>query len=130
MGVRVLLDTHALLWALVSPDELTEKARTLIADCETEVLVSPASAWEIATKSRLGNLDQARDVVTNYADHVRTLSASEVSITGAQALLAGGFDVPHRDPFDRMIAAQSMTLGVPVVTNDVAFSQFPCQRIW
>lgn len=130
MGVSVLLDTHALLWALVSPDELTKKARALITDQETEVLVSAASAWEIATKSRLGKLDRARGVVTNYADHLLTLSASEVPITGAHALLAGGFDVPHRDPFDRMIAAQSMTLGVPVVTNDVAFSQFPCQRIW
>ena len=130
MGVRVLLDTHALLWALVSPDELTKKARALITDHETEVLVSAASAWEIATKSRLGKLDHARGVVTSYADHLRMLSAYEVSITGAHALLAGGFTVPHRDPFDRMIAAQSMTLGVPVVTNDVAFAQFPCQLIW
>jgi len=128
--VKVLLDTHALLWALVSPDELSKHARALITDQETEVLVSAASAWEIATKSRLGKLDQARRVFTNYADHLRTLSASEVSITGAHALLAGGFDVPHRDPFDRMIAAQSMTLGVPVVSNDVAFAQFPCQLIW
>ena len=128
--MRLLLDTHALLWALVGPDELTRKVRALIADRETEVLVSAASAWEIATKSRLGKLHRAGEVVTNYADHLRTLSASEVSITGAHALLAGGFDVPHRDPFDRMIAAQSIALGVPVVTNDDAFSQFPCQRIW
>ena len=130
MGVSVLLDTHALLWALVSPDELSKKARSLITDQETELLVSAASAWEIATKSRWGKLDRAREVVTNYPDHLRTLSASEVPITGTHALLAGGFDVPHRDPFDRMIAAQSITLGVPVVTNDVAFAQFPCQRIW
>jgi PIN domain nuclease of toxin-antitoxin system len=130
MGVTVLLDTHALLWALLSPRELSGKARRLLSDRSNTLLVSPASAWEIATKSRIGKLNDARDVVANYDAHLRTLGAIDTPITTAQALLAGGFNVDHRDPFDRMIAAQATLLGVPVVTRDPAFALFPCQQVW
>ena len=130
MGVTVLLDTHVLLWALVSPKLLSPKARRLLLDRSTTVLVSAASAWEIATKSRLGKLHDAADVVTNFNDHLEVLRATELSITSAHALLAGQFDVAHRDPFDRMIAAQAVLEGVPVLTKDRALGLFPCQRIW
>lgn len=130
MGVSVLLDTHALLWVLMSPDKLGTKVRRLVMDRATTVLVSAASAWEIATKHRLGKLEHAGDVVVHYADHLRALGAEDVSITAHHALLAGGFEVDHRDPFDRMIAAQALTLGVPVATNDPAFRLFPCRTMW
>ena len=130
MGVTLLLDTHALLCALLSPKDLGPRAVVLLGDPENVLLVSAASAWEIATKHRLGKLAHAGAVVTNYVDHVRTLGATEAPITSAQALLAGRFDVDHRDPFDRMIAAQAVLLGVPVVTRDSAFGAFPCETIW
>lgn len=130
MGVSVLLDTHALLWALLEPHRLTAKGRKLLADPATVVLVSPASAWEIATKTRLGKLDDARAVVAHYVEHLGAMDATEVPITSDHALLAGSFDVDHRDPFDRMIAAQATLLAVPVLTKDPAFALFPCRRVW
>lgn len=130
MGVTVLLDTHALLWALVSPDHLSPKARKIIASRSSTLLVSAASAWEISTKARLGKLDGALDVVASYTDHLATLGADEVPITSSQALLAGAFDVDHRDPFNRVIAAQATVLGVAVVTRDPAFAGFPCRTLW
>ena len=105
MGVTLLLDTHALLWALVSPQELSKTARKQLQNRSNTLLVSAASAWE-----RLG--------------------AHVASITSAQALVAGGFALDHRDPFDRMIAAQALLLGVPVVTRDPAFAAFPCRTMW
>ena len=130
MGVSVLLDTHALLWALLEPRRLSRKGRNMLADPETIVLVSSATAWEIATKTRLGKLDDARAVLANYTEHLRTMRATEVPITSEHAVLAGSFDVPHRDPFDRMIAAHATLLGVPVLTKDPAFAIFPCQCLW
>jgi PIN domain nuclease of toxin-antitoxin system len=130
MGLTVLLDTHVLLWALLSPKELSPRVRRMVADRETTVLVSAATAWELATKHRLGKLDEAIEVVDQYEDHLRTLMATEIPITSGHALLAGSLASEHRDPFDRMIAAQAVMLGVPVATRDTAFATFPCRRIW
>ena len=130
MGVTVLLDTHTLLWALVSPRLLSQRARKTLSERSNTLLVSAASAWEIATKSRLGKLDEAEEIVAHYADHLRTLDAQEVPITSEHALAAGLFDAAHRDPFDRMIAAQAHFLGIPVVTKDPAFKDFPCRTLW
>lgn len=75
---------------------------------------------EIATKHRLGKLGQADGLVAAYPSHLSRLGARELPITGAHALLAGGLAWDHRDPFDRMIAAQAMLEGLPVVTGDEA----------
>ncbi len=130
MGVSLLLDTHTLLWALLTPELLSSRVRELVLDRSNMVLVSAGSAWEIGTKHRLGKLDEAGEVVDNYADHLARLEASEVPITSAHALTAGRFDVAHRDPFDRVIAAQSLLLGVPVASKDEALDLFPCRRVW
>lgn len=130
MAVRVLLDTHVVLWALMEPARLSPPVHDLLRDRSTDVIVSSASAWEIATKQRLGKLDDAADLVHHYTDHLRRLGAEELSITSTHALTAGRFDVTHRDPFDRMLAAQSIVTGIPLVTSDPAFSQFPCGTFW
>lgn len=127
MGVssRLLLDTHALLWTLLEPDRIPAPTLDLIRDPGTELLISAASAWEIATKFRLGKLDEAQAVVLGYADHLRRLRASELPITGHHALTAGTLTWAHRDPFDRVIAAQAMIESIPVVTVDRALAEFP-----
>jgi PIN domain nuclease of toxin-antitoxin system len=130
MAVTVLLDTHVVLWALMEPTRLSTPVRTVLSDRTTNVLVSAASAWEIATKHRLGKLPEASDVVGGFADHLRTFGADELAITSTHALAAGRFDIAHRDPFDRMLAAQSMITGVALVTSDPAFGQFPCGTFW
>lgn len=128
--MRVLLDTHALLWLLLEPKRLSKRVRTLLSKPDTEVFVSSASAWEIATKHRLGKLAHAADVVRGYSDHLRTALATENGITSAHALLAGGFKNAHKDPFDRLIASQSILEGVVLVSNNRAFGDFPVSLLW
>jgi PIN domain nuclease of toxin-antitoxin system len=129
--MRVLLDTHTLLYALAQPRRLSPRAAALIRDAANTVLVSTASAWEIATKYRLGKLPGAGGLVASYAAHLSTLRADELPIRSSHALTAGGFRVEHRDPFDRMLAAQALIEGLPLVTDDAAFRSFAdVETVW
>ncbi|WP_106848723.1 type II toxin-antitoxin system VapC family toxin [Blastococcus sp. Marseille-P5729] len=122
-AVRLLLDTHALLWALTEPDRLGREASTAIRDRSTELRVSAASAWEIATKQRLGKLPGTSALVRGYAAHLRRLGAQELAVTNEHALLAGVLTWEHRDPFDRMLAAQTIIEGLVLVTRDAVFQE-------
>jgi PIN domain nuclease of toxin-antitoxin system len=123
--VSILLDTHALLWALLSPSKLSARAQALLKDPATIVLVSPVSALEIATKHRLGKLAGVEPVIMGYAAHLVTLGARELPLLSTHALAAGMFAVPHRDPFDRLLAAQATTEGLPLLSGDSMMAQFP-----
>lgn len=129
--MRLLLDTHAFLWALASPGQLSPRAADLIRTPANDVLVSAASAWELATKQRLGKLPHAGPIIAAYAAHLATLRARELPIFSTHAVVAGGLAVAHRDPFDRMLAAQSLVEGLSLLTNDSAFASFPdLETIW
>lgn len=131
MTDRLLLDTHALLWTLLEPDRIPGALLDRIRDRGTELLVSAASAWEIGTKHRIGKLDEAQAVVAGYPGHLDRLGAAELPITSGHALTAGMLSWDHKDPFDRMIAAQSMIESLPVVTSDRALTAFPGIRtLW
>lgn len=131
MGVtdRLLLDTHALLWVLLEPARIPGPTLDRIRDADTELLVSAASAWEIGTKFRLGKLGAAEPVVHGYADHLGRLRAAELPITSRHALIAGTLTWDHRDPFDRVIAAQCMVQSIPLVTADRELGAFPGVRV-
>jgi PIN domain nuclease of toxin-antitoxin system len=122
--MRVLLDTHTLLWALAEPRWLSPRAARLIRDASTEVVVSAASAWEISTKHRLGRLPHAMPIIARYATHLAMLRAEELPIRSEHALMAGAFQVVHRDPFDRMLAAQAIVEGLHLITDDGVFDIF------
>src|SRR5574340_1213563 len=107
--MRVLLDTHSLLWWLDGDRRLSRRARLCIADETNVVLVSAASAWEIATKVRLGKLPGAVDVATNLSEIMAEQGFDGLSISVTHALRAGALPGPHRDPFDRMLIAQALT---------------------
>jgi PIN domain nuclease of toxin-antitoxin system len=126
----VLLDTHTLLWALLEPARLSVPVREILRDPKTTVRVSSACAWEISTKYRLGKLPGGSAVVAEYEAHLRRFRAEELPITSAHALLAGSFPNAHRDPFDRILAAQSTLEGLPLLTNDPAFGDFPVTTVW
>lgn len=125
MGLSVLLDTHVLLWAFALPEKLSPSVRMLLEDAQTDVLVSAVSAWEIATKYRLGKLPGVETIIDGYPAHLRMLRARELSISATHALAAGLFTVDHRDPFDRMLAAQAIGEEVALITSDPLMAVFP-----
>ncbi|MFM7651642.1 MAG: type II toxin-antitoxin system VapC family toxin [Vulcanococcus sp.] len=122
--MQLLLDTHVLLWALLEPQKLSPALRTALEDSDNTLMVSAASTWEIATKWRLGKLPHAMAVVENYAMALHRLAAIELPISGAVARQAGLWQVPHRDPFDRLLAAQARSDDLLLASTDPAFAQF------
>lgn len=128
--MKVLLDTHALLWAVLSPASLTRKAAKIIADEANVVVVSAASAWEIATKVRIGKLTGAETLEKNFLDVMEDVGYTLLPIDSADALRAGRLPGEHRDPFDRMIAAQALAGDLPILSNDSQLDFFSIRRIW
>ncbi len=128
--MRVLLDTHTFLWWLDGDRRLSRRARALIGDDANEILVSAASAWEISTKARLGRLPGALDVAADVAGCLASQGFSALDISVVHAQRAGHLPGQHRDPFDRMLAAQAQAEDVPIVSNDRAFDGFGVRRIW
>ncbi|MBW7925440.1 MAG: type II toxin-antitoxin system VapC family toxin [Burkholderiaceae bacterium] len=128
--MQALLDTHTLIWWLTDDARLSAVARRLIADPVNEVLVSAASAWEISTKHRIGKLSGFDDLVARYAEILDGQRFVALEIDHHHALRAGSYRVSNRDPFDRMLAAQSELLSVPLLTNDEALRAFPCRTLW
>jgi PIN domain nuclease of toxin-antitoxin system len=128
--MRFLLDTHAFIWAVSEPDRLSRTAHELIAENANELVVSACSAWEIATKHRIGKLPDAGPLLDGWADALRRLRADAVPIEHAHALHAGRYQVTHRDPFDRLLAAQAELDAIPLITKDAAFAAFPVTTIW
>src|SRR5437870_13618258 len=122
--MRLLLDTHALLWWLDGDRRLSRRARTAVRNAENTVFVSAASAWEITTKARLGKLPGAADVAADVAGAVSSQGFSELEITVLHAQRAGGLPGAHRDPFDRMLIAQAHLEDLPVVSDDVIFDDY------
>lgn len=124
--MRVLLDTHALIWSVADPGRLPEGLRARIADPGTDVLVSTASAWEIAVKVSLGRLEfQAVDAELLERFRFRL---HPMALRHTTHLLK--LPLHHRDPFDRMIVAQAQQDQLPVATRDPAFSQYEVDVMW
>lgn len=130
MAINVLLDTHALLWALVEPEKLSGVAKEIIEDPQNVVVVSAVSAWEITIKYELGRLPEARTVIDGFQHHVQVLRAVELAISSAHAITASSLKSPHRDPFDRMLVAQSLVEGLSLVSKDPELKQFEVPLIW
>lgn len=128
--MKILLDTCTLIWATMSPSALSRDAREKIESEANEVLVSAASAWEIATKVRLGRLPGAEKLEQEFLDVMQVAGYNLLSIDAAAALRAGRLVADHGDPFDRMIAAQSLALDIPVLSPDVQFDVFGVRRVW
>ena len=118
--MRLLLDTHALIWWLEDSEQLSSDARAAIADGGNEIAVSAASAWEMAIKQAAGKLRVPADL----DDAITTSGFSSLSITIEHALRAGALEPHHRDPFDRMLAAQALVESLTIVTRDPRFQPY------
>jgi PIN domain nuclease of toxin-antitoxin system len=128
--MKYLLDTHVLLWWLVGDARLSQTAMDLIADPENNVLVSSASAWEIAIKHRLGKLGAPEEIATDLPTLITRARMMELPISLDHAIVAGGLDWAHRDPFDRMLVAQADTDDLFLITNDATISRFSKRVRW
>lgn len=127
--MRALLDTHALLWWLSDDSALTRAARDVIADTRSTLVVSAASAWEIATKVRLKKL-QAAELANDFAGYMEREGFQTLSISAEHAIRAGLLPGPLKDPFDRMFIAQSQAENMPIISNEVAFGSYGVRCIW
>ena len=126
----MLLNTHALLWWLAGDTNLSVIARRTIADSANEIFVSAASAWEVATKFRIGKLPGAGPLGVDFAREVRQQGFVALAISIEHAQVAGALVGEHRDPFDRMLIAQAREEKMALVSNDAVFDAFDVQRIW
>lgn len=128
--MRALLDTHVVLWWLSDEPALSSPARKFIAATENSVIVSAASAWEIATKVRLGKLPSAADLAADFVVFLEREGFEFLPISPDHAIRAGLLPGPHKDPFDRMLIAQCQAEGLPIISNDRAFDDYGVRRIW
>ena len=127
---ELLLDTHALLWWLAEPDRLSPAAYGAIEDPRNRVHVSAASGWEIATKVRLGKLPAANELLEDLPEVLAAQGFQLLPITLLHGMHAGGYTLGHRDPFDRLLAAQAELSGLTLVSLDPALHAFPCRLLW
>ncbi len=128
--MKVLLDTCAVIWATLSPSTLSREAQQTIADERNVILVSAASAWEIAAKLRVGKVPGAEKLERNFLDLMKDADYTLLEIDTASALRAGRLVAEHHDPFDRIIAAQALGLDIPVLSPDEKLDGFGIRRIW
>lgn len=127
--VTLLLDTHIFLWWLFDDAKLPVDIKDIISNPANTVLVSSASVWEIATKYRLGKLPEAEQVAKNVQIWIEKAGFQSLAITTEHAQLSGGWELPHRDPFDRMLAAQAHIEKIPLASVDKELAKFPIRII-
>jgi PIN domain nuclease of toxin-antitoxin system len=126
---QLLLDTHALFWWWLEDPKLSPAAAEAIVEADT-VCVSPVAAMELAIKHRLGKLRDGDKVVPRFRGLALKDRFRVTSVTLVHALHAGSYAVAHRDPFDRLLAAQAELEDLTLVTRDPAFAEFPCVTLW
>jgi len=130
-AIRYLLDTHTFLWAVREDWKLSPAARDVIEDTSSHLLVSSVSAFEVTNKHRLGKLDEYADLVDGFLPALRGLGVRELPLSALHAHYAGRMEWTHRDPFDRMLAAQATVEGLVLITKDPAFAQLPwVKTLW
>jgi PIN domain nuclease of toxin-antitoxin system len=128
--MRLLLDTHTLIWTMNGSPKLSQKGRNAIEDFANEALVSIASVWEAAIKFRSGKLPEAALLIADPQNVLSRLQIAPLPIALNHARLAGSLISPHKDPFDRMLAAQALLEGLTLVGADPIFDSLLVPRLW
>lgn len=128
--MALLLDTHAAIWWWLDAPQLSAPVRAALLAATQPVLVSAVSTIEIAIKFRIGKLSEFSDPMTRFPALMAANGFEGLAITQSHALRAGLLPGDHRDPFDRLIAAQALAENLTVVTRDPAFASFGCKTLW
>ena len=128
--MKLILDTHAVIWFFLGDDRLSARARSALGDTENAVFLSAVSAIEITTKYRIGKLREAKGL----ADRLQQMAAEqgfiELPVSVSHAHLAGSMAIAHKDPFDRMLIAQAQLEKALLVSNEALFDGFGVRRLW
>lgn len=128
--MRLLLDTHALLWWIADDQRMPSSLDRYILDPSTRVYISAASAWEVATKHRLGKLPGVARIAGSVAAAIAEETFHQLPVTVAHGQLAGSLPGPHEDPFDRMLIAQALLEDLTLVSNEALFDRYGVTRLW
>jgi len=128
--MRVLLDTHTVLWWEDGSDQLSTLARDLMSDPQTSNVLSVVTVWEVAIKYHLGRLRIPGTPEAFFAELIAELDLTILPIEKAYAFTAAALPLHHRDPFDRMLIAQAITEQVPILSSDTHLARYPVQVLW
>jgi PIN domain nuclease of toxin-antitoxin system len=128
--VRLLVDTHAMLWWLRDDPRLSRRARAVLADGDSELLWSIASSWEIAVKLSAGKLELDRPLERLFAELVSEQGVEVLPIGHEHCARVAGLPLHHRDPFDRMLVAQAQHERVPLLTADPKLGAYEVEVLW
>jgi PIN domain nuclease of toxin-antitoxin system len=128
--LRVLLDSHTLLWWILDHPTLPPAAREAISGTDNTVLVSAASAWELAIKFRAGRLPEAADLISNFPIEIEQEGFQLLPISAEHGIRAGLLPGLHKDPFDRMLIAQCQAEDMPIISNEAVFDAYGVRRLW
>ncbi len=128
--MRLLLDTHIFLWFVFDDAQLNVRARTLIEDPDNESLLSIASVWETCIKVGIGKLQLKKPPETFFREQLTDSGIGLLPIEIKHAAQVSALPLHHRDPFDRLLIAQSLTEGIPLVSADAALDAYGVTRLW
>ncbi len=129
VSVSIILDTHILYWWLAEPDRLSTAHQSIFKNRTSSIYVSAVTGWEIAIKVKIGKWPDAAHLLPGLPALVRQAGFQPLDITLAHAERAGSLELVHRDPFDRLLVAQALELGIPIATVDPAMALLGCQVV-
>jgi PIN domain nuclease of toxin-antitoxin system len=127
--MKYLLDTHTFLWLLNAPELIPDRVLNIVKDPSATVLVSLVVPWEIAIKAKTGKLETG-GILDDFETQVTRAKYEILPMTVQQVIRGGSLPLHHRDPFDRLLIAQSFELSCPILSNDPLFDLYSAVRIW
>jgi PIN domain nuclease of toxin-antitoxin system len=128
--VRFLVDTHTFLWAILSPEKLSDRVTEIFTDREAELLLSIATPWEMAVKAGIGKLENGADILDDFEHRVTASGYGMLETSVKHAIRSGSLPRYHKDPFDRLLVAQALDLDLPILSRDTIFDAYGVRRIW
>lgn len=128
--MHFLIDTHVLVWLVRESHRLTPRVREALRSTENAIVVSAVTGYELTQKYRQGKMPEAEILLGSYAGTLERLGARELDISSRHAIVAGSLPGVHRDPFDRILVAQSILESIPLVSADRTLDSLGIQRYW
>jgi PIN domain nuclease of toxin-antitoxin system len=128
--VKLLIDTHVLIWVILNPEKLSSSVTRLFSDRKNDIYLSLVSIWEIQIKQQLGKLNFDLPLAELIESQQKVNDLKLLSITPEHIYALESLPHHHRDPFDRLLISQALYENMPILSVDIAFDAYPVQRIW